>query len=104
MSFPKEPTGYEKTAMSDLQGAWINFRDSIVQNFGFNDSDKILFYTDEAMSWENVRDLNKMNQTLILIQNISNQTNIPEDVNFWLNEVRENLTFVLSEIKKGEIL
>jgi hypothetical protein len=43
MGFPTEPTSYEKTALSDLQGAWIGLRDAVVDNFGFPDSDKLLF-------------------------------------------------------------
>ena len=57
MSFYKEPTHYEKTALSDLQGAWTILRDTVVENFGFPGSDKIIFHIDEAMSWECVRDL-----------------------------------------------
>jgi hypothetical protein len=60
MSFYKEPTQYEKTALSDLQGAWTILRDAVVENFGFPGSDKIIFHIDEAMSWECVRDLNRM--------------------------------------------
>ena len=50
MSFYKEPTHYERTALSDLQGAWTILRDTVVENFGFPDSDKIIFHIDEAMS------------------------------------------------------
>jgi hypothetical protein len=32
MSFYKEPTHYEKTALSDLQGAWTILRDTVVEN------------------------------------------------------------------------
>ena len=31
MSFETEPTGYAKTALSDLQGAWGNLRDAVVE-------------------------------------------------------------------------
>lgn len=30
MAFDKEPVGYEKTVLSDLQGAWQNLRDTVV--------------------------------------------------------------------------
>jgi uncharacterized protein YecT (DUF1311 family) len=29
MEFPTESSGYEKTVLSDLQGAWIAFRQSV---------------------------------------------------------------------------
>jgi len=57
MGFQTEPTSYEKTALSDLQGAWIGLREAVVYDFGFPDSDKLLFHIDEAMSWESVRNL-----------------------------------------------
>ena len=34
MPFHTESTGYEKTILSDLQGAWINFRSSVADNAG----------------------------------------------------------------------
>jgi hypothetical protein len=50
MAFITEPTEYIKTALSELQGAWGNLRNAVVDNFGFPDSDKLLFHIDEAMS------------------------------------------------------
>jgi hypothetical protein len=32
MPVPDEPIHYEKTALSDLQGAWENLRDSVVEH------------------------------------------------------------------------
>ena len=58
MTFQKEETGYTKTAISDLQGAWMVLREQVVNEFGFEGSDKLLFHIDEAMSWECVRSLN----------------------------------------------
>ena len=60
--FDTEATGYEKTAISDLQGSWGNLRDAVVEKFGFPDSERLLFHIDEAMSWESVRNLKKWNQ------------------------------------------
>ena len=48
MSFYKESAHYEKTALSDLQGAWTFLRDTVVENFGFPGSDKIIFHIDEV--------------------------------------------------------
>jgi hypothetical protein len=31
MASDKEPVGYEKTVLSDLQGAWQNLRDTVVE-------------------------------------------------------------------------
>ena len=33
MSFYKEPTHYEKNALSELQGVWTILRDTVVVNF-----------------------------------------------------------------------
>jgi len=35
MNFESEPSGYVKTAVSDLQGSWGNLRDAVVENYGF---------------------------------------------------------------------
>ncbi len=102
MSFITEPTGYEKTAISDLQGSWGNLRDSVVENFGFPDSDKLLFHIDEAMSWESVRNLNNMRKTFILVQNIAIQANAPEEVIEWIDDVRESLDAAVTVISEGK--
>jgi hypothetical protein len=47
MAFITEPSGYEKTAISDLQGSWSNLRYAVVENFGFTDSDKLIVHIDE---------------------------------------------------------
>ena len=40
MAFDKEPVGYEKTVLSDLQGAWQNLRDTVVEHAGFTDRER----------------------------------------------------------------
>ena len=102
MGFPTEPTSYEKTALSDLQGAWIGLRAAVVDNFGFPDSDKLLFHIDEAMSWESVRNLERMKSTLLLVQNIISQSDVPEDVMECVGDVRESLEEVFLAIEEGE--
>ena len=54
MTFYTEPTYYMKTALSDLQGAWQNLRDAVVEAHPFAESGRLLFHIDEGMSWENV--------------------------------------------------
>ena len=102
MAFITEPTGYEKTAISDLQGSWGNLRDAVVENFGFTDSDKLIFHIDEAMSWESVRNLKLMKATFILIQNIAAQANVPEEVTERIDDVRESLDAAFDEIAEGK--
>lgn len=104
MVFITKPTGYHKTALSDLQGAWGNLRESVVENFGFPDSEKLLFHVDEAMSWECVRNLKFMKETLILVQNISVQSKAPDEIIEMVGMVRESLEEVFSAIKEGEQL
>jgi hypothetical protein len=55
MAFTTEPSGYENTILSDLQGAWIILRESVANSARFEGCDRVLFHIDEAMSWENVR-------------------------------------------------
>ncbi len=103
MSFYEEPTHYEKTALSDLQGAWTVLRDTVVENFGFPGSDKIIFHIDEAMSWECVRDLNRMYPLINLIHNLANQNEAPESVLEAIIEVRNDFEEVRTALNKGEI-
>lgn len=102
MGFETEPTGYEKTALSDLQGSWQNLRNTVVENFGFPDSDKLLFHIDEGMSWESVRNLNRMKTTLLLTQNIAVQTGAPEEITDGIDDVRQNLEAAFKAIAEGK--
>ncbi len=102
MGFKTEPTGYIKTAISDLQGAWENLKDSVIEHFGFENSDKLIFHVHEGMSWESVRDLNKMKDAMILIQNIANTSKTPSKVTFWIEELRSQFDETLAAIKDGE--
>ncbi|AMO55821.1 hypothetical protein GZ77_08080 [Endozoicomonas montiporae] len=90
MSFKTEPTGYIKTAISDLQGSWENLRNAVNEHFGFPDSDKLMFHIHEGMSWESVRNLNKMKDTLLLVRNIAQQGKAPDEVMYWLEDVQES--------------
>jgi hypothetical protein len=60
MSFETEPSGYEKTVLSELQGAWQNLRNEVAEQAGFLGCERALFHIDEAMSWESVRNLQTM--------------------------------------------
>ena len=102
MGFPTEPTSYEKTALSDLQGAWIGLGAAVVDNFGFPASDKLLFHIDEAMSWESVRNLERMKSTLLLVQNIISRSDVPEEGKECLGDVRESLKEVFLAVDEGE--
>jgi len=104
MTFITEQTGYTKTALSDLQGAWGNLRDAVAENFGFPDSDKLPFHIDEAMSWESVRNLDAMKNASIVIQNIALQSGAPDDVIEWIEDVHVALDEALKSIANGEVL
>ena len=103
MRFTKEPSSYCKTALSDLQGAWVNLRETVVSNFGFPNSDKLLFHIDEAMSWECVRNLKLMKEAFLLVHNIARQSAL-EEINELVDMVRESLDEVHSAIAEGEKL
>ncbi len=98
MSFSKEPTGYEKTILSDLQGAWAVLRESVVETGGFEGWDRVIFHIDEAMSWEVVRKLRQMPPRLLNIRNICAQGKAPQEVLMNIQEVDDILKKVLSEI------
>jgi len=98
MPFTEEPTGYVKTILSDLQGAWILLRESVAEAAGFEGWDRALFHIDEAMSWEVVRNLRLMPSLLLIIRNICSQGNAPQEVLENIQWVDDILKKVLSEI------
>jgi len=95
MKFYEEPPHYEKTILSDLQGAWSNLRQAVAENHPFPASDRLLFHVDEAMSWENVRNLRQMRNTLLLIQNLAHTNQAPDEVMDWIEDVAEKLKELL---------
>jgi hypothetical protein len=104
MSFFTEPTSYEKTILSDLQGAWECLRTAVAEHAGFTGWDRMLFHIDEAMSWETVRHLERMEPLLVLIRNLAVQGNAPEEVIEEIAEVTEILEEVYQIPKQGDPL
>jgi hypothetical protein len=97
MKFYEEPPGYEKTILSDLQGGWGNLRQAVAENHPFPGSDRLLFHIDEAMSWESVRNLIQMRNTLLLIQNLAQTNQAPDEVIEWIEDVVDTLKEALDE-------
>jgi hypothetical protein len=102
MKFQQEETGYIKTAISELQGAWILLRDQVVEEFGFEGSDRLLFHIDEAMSWECVRALKQMKPLILVIENIARQSNASDEIIQLVKDVRFNYEDTLKAIKEGK--
>ncbi len=100
MIFPTEGTGYEKTILSDLQGAWILLRESVVDTEGFDGWDRVLFHIDEAMSWESVRNLDGMPPLLLIIRNLCLQGGAPREVMENVEAVHDILHEALHEYYK----
>ncbi len=99
MAFFTEPTGYEKTILSDLQGAWSVLRQSVVDSAGFEGWERMLFHIDEAMSWEVVRHLERMKPLLILVRNIALQADVSENI---MQEI-DDLSQILDETLKTHL-
>jgi hypothetical protein len=97
MSFFTEPSGYEKTTLSDLQGAWQCLRETVVQHAGFAGWDRIVFHIDEAMSWENVRHLQRMEPLVVLIRNLAVQGNAPAELTEQIDEIGD----LLKEVRQS---
>lgn len=98
MPFTEEPTGYEKTILSDLHGAWSILRQSIAESEEFKGCDRALFHIDEAMSWEIVRNLKRMPPLILIIRNLCIQGHAPQEVLENIQDVDLILKEVLSEI------
>jgi hypothetical protein len=103
MPFETEPTGYEKTVLSELQGAWQVLRDEIAEQAGFPGWERALFHTDEAMSWESVRNLQSMAKSLVLVRNLLGHDEIPEGVSEHLEVVNDLMAETLQALKEGDI-
>jgi len=100
MAFTTEPSGYEKTILSDLQGAWIVLRESVANSARFEGCDRVLFHIDEAMSWETVRNLRLMPPLLLIIRNLCLQGKAPDEVIQNIDDVNEVLTEALDELHR----
>ena len=100
MAFTTEPSGYEKTILSDLQGAWIVLRESVANSARFEGCDRVLFHIDEAMSWESVRNLRLMPPLLLIIRNLCLQGKAPDAVIQNIDDVNEVLTEALEELHR----
>ena len=104
MPFYKEQSGYIKTALSDLQGAWQILRNSVMEAHPFPESIRLLFHIDEGMSWESVRQLDNMRNILLLIRNISAKAKVPDEISQNIEIVAEDLEEVFTAIEKGEVI
>jgi hypothetical protein len=104
MPFFTEPDHYEKTILSDLQGAWGVLRAAVVDHAGFPGWERVLFHTDEAMSWETVRHLERMEPLLLLIRNRATQGDAPAEVREAIEEIADILQEVQQDLKQGKPL
>ena len=104
MTFFTEPAGYEKTILSDLKGAWECLRDAVVEQAGFPGWDRMLFHIDEAMSWETVRHLERMEPLVVLIRNLAVQGQAAEEIMELLEDVNDILREVNEMQRQGKPL
>ena len=102
MNFYQEPTHYEKTILSDLQGVWEVLRDEVVKEHAGRDCSQLLFHINEAMSWESVRNLNQMKNTFVLVQSIAQQINVSDEIMELIEDVRDVLYEVLNQTQRGK--
>lgn len=66
--------------LCDLQGAWQNLRDTVVEHAGFAGWERALLHIDEGMCRESVRNLRDMSKYLLLVRNILAQGDVPDEV------------------------
>lgn len=58
----------------------------------------MIFYIDEAMSWESVRNLQNMHKSLVLVRNLLGQDGVPEIVNQYLEVVNDLMNETLHAV------
>ena len=104
MTFYQEPTYYEKTILSDLQGAWEVLRDQVIKEHANKDCSRLVLHINEAMSWESVRNLNHMKNTFVLIQSIAQQLNVSDEIIESIEEARDILYEALTEVEHGKTI
>jgi hypothetical protein len=100
MAFKTEPTGHEKTILSDLQGAWTVLRESVANSARFEGCDRVLFHIDEAMRWETVRNLRLMPPLLLIIRNLCQQGRASDEVMQNIDELKGLLAEALEELHR----
>ena len=107
MHFKPEPTHYIKGILADLQGGWSCLRNEVVNKadkFPHELVQRLIFHIDEGMSWESVRNLDKMKDAFLLIANIIQQNPVDEEITHWVEDIQKTLADVLNAIKRGEII
>ena len=103
MDFYQEEYQFHKTALSDLQGAWQNLREEVVNHHPFENSDRLLVQIDEAMSWESVNNLKHMANIILLILNIATQSDAPGKIIEFTKWVKSDFNGALEDIASGKI-
>jgi hypothetical protein len=64
----------------------------------------MLFHIDEALSWETVRHLERMEPLLVLIRNLAVPGQAPQEVMEEIEDVTEILKEVYADLKQGKPL
>jgi hypothetical protein len=67
---------------------------------GFDGWDRVIFHIDEAMSWESVRNLDRMPPLLLIIRNLCSQGKAPPEVMENIEDVKNILEEVMQEYLK----
>ncbi len=63
----------------------------------------MLFHIDEAMSWESVRNLRQMNRSLLLVRNLIQQGDAPNNVLECLVSIDEQMAETLEALDARKI-
>ncbi len=98
MAISKESTGFEKTIFSDLQETWEKLRDSVFRYSNFDGCNLAVLRINEAMSWEVVRDMERMGPLLADIGDVCVRGNADDDILDNIGKVDAALRKVLPEI------
>jgi hypothetical protein len=78
-------------------GSLAGICESVVDSGGFENWDRVLFHTDEAMSWETVRNLNRMPPLVLIIRNLCIQGGASSEIMLNLEEITNILEETLSK-------
>jgi hypothetical protein len=102
MTFHIEPKGYVYGILSDLQGAFSCLRDAIIHLLESEISHRLLFHLNEAISWESVRDLSRMKNAFLLVENTIVQQGITDEIAELANDISAMLDEIFDDIRSGK--
>lgn len=89
---------------SELESAWLCLEEAIFDLPDSKNKFQLLHLIDQGMSWESVRNVEKMREAITHLYNIIRLDISDPEVHYWINAVRRFFYDIIARLKKGECL